>query len=124
MDEGLEFEDCLTSLYKKLFDNYPNLQYASCTKRKVNTVNNNSLQGFLFDGEKLNKSKLYTFDILDRVGGGDSYTAGILHLNNEDVVEFATCASVLKHSIQGDINLVCLDDVETLMTSGLQNIKR
>ena len=129
VDEGLEFEDCLTSLYKKLFDNYPNLQYASCTKRKVNTVNNNSLQGFLFDGEKLNKSKLYTFDILDRVGGGDSYTAGILHgllknLNNEDVVEFATCASVLKHSIQGDINLVCLDDVETLMTSGLQNIKR
>ena len=52
------------------------------------------------------------------------YYMGCKKLNNEDVVEFATCASVLKHSIQGDINLVCLDDVETLMTSGLQNIKR
>ncbi len=129
ISESKEFEESLSDLYKKLFEKYPNLQYASCTRRKVNSVSNNSLQGFLFDGENLSKSNVYTFDILDRVGGGDSYTAGILHgllnkMKNDDVVEFATCASSLKHSIQGDINLVSLEDVETLMNLGIENIKR
>lgn len=123
------FENNLKILYKQLFENYPNLQYAASTRRNVNSVNNNSLTGFLFDGENINISKEYTFDILDRVGGGDSYTAGILHglinnMNQEEVVEFATCASVLKHSISGDINLVNEDDIKTLMISGVENIKR
>ncbi|MPM95092.1 2-dehydro-3-deoxygluconokinase [bioreactor metagenome] len=123
------FENNLKVLYKQLFENYANLQYAASTRRKVNSVNNNSLTGFLFDGENINISKEYTFDILDRVGGGDSYTAGILHglINNmsqKEVVEFATCASALKHSISGDINLVNEDDIKTLMISGVENIKR
>lgn len=129
IDEEKDFEDLLTDLYTKLFSNYPNLKYSSSTNRKINSVNNNSLQGFLFDGKILNKSKIYTFDILDRVGGGDSFTAGILHgvLSNMDIEKiagFATCASVLKHSIKGDINMVSLDHVNTLMNSGIENIKR
>ena len=61
--------------------------------------------------EKVRKVKVYTFDILDRVGGGDSFTAGVLHglisdMKCSDAIEFATCASVLKHSIIGDINMV------------------
>ena len=90
---------------------------------------NNSLNGYLFDGENVNKSKEYTLDILDRVGGGDSFTAGILHglLNQmtcEETVEFATCASVLKHSISGDMNLVSEKDIKSLMMSGVENINR
>ena len=65
----------------------------------------------------------------DRVGGGDSFTAGILHglLNQmtcEETVEFATCASVLKHSISGDMNLVSEKDIKSLMMSGVENINR
>ena len=123
------FEENLKILYKKLFEKYPNLKFASSTRRKVNSVNNNSLKGYLFDGENVNKSKEYTFDILDRVGGGDSFTAGILHglLNQmtcEETVEFATCASVLKHSISGDMNLVSEKDIKSLMMSGVENINR
>ena len=107
----------------------PNIKYAASTKRVVNSVNNNSLQGFLFDKDTLHKSRTHTFDILDRVGGGDSFTAGILHgiLNNMEssqTVEFATCASALKHSIRGDINMVDLKQVETLMNCGVENINR
>ena len=72
---------------------------------------------------------LHTFDILDRVGGGDSFTAGVLHglisdMKCSDAIEFATCASVLKHSIIGDINMVDEKNVTTLMKNGVGNINR
>lgn len=128
-NEEKNFEAKLTDLYKLLFEAYPNIKYAASTKRIVNSVNNNSLQGFMFDGEKLSISRMHTFDILDRVGGGDSFTAGILHgiLNEMDcneICEFATCASALKHSIRGDINMVDLEQVNTLMNCGIENINR
>lgn len=128
-DRNLEFEENLQDLYSRLFEKYPNLKYAACTKRTVNTINNNALQGYLFDGENLIKSSMYTFDILDRVGGGDAFTAGVLHgiLKNmtcERTIEFAVCASVLKHSIHGDINLVDEETVNSLIDDGLKNIKR
>lgn len=127
--KDLEFEECLTDLYKRLFEKYPNLKYASCTKRSVHSINNNSLRGYMFDGENLSISNEYTFDILDRVGGGDAFTAGILHgvakkMDTKDIVEFGVCASALKHSIRGDINLVDEESVLGLINSGLQNIKR
>lgn len=128
-DKKLEFEENLEDLYKRLFEKYPNLKYAACTKRTVNSINNNSLKGYLFNGERLLKSNEYTFDILDRVGGGDAFTAGILHgilkeMNEERIVEFGICASSLKHSIIGDINIIDEDTVNSLIDSGLCNIKR
>ena len=127
--EEKNYEAKLADFYKELFEKYPNIKYAASTKRIVNSVNNNSLQGFLFNNEILHTSRIHTFDILDRVGGGDSFTAGILHgiLNNMEssqTVEFATCASALKHSIRGDINMVDLKQVETLMNCGIENINR
>lgn len=126
---NLEFEDSLLDLYKKLSAKYPNIKYASCTRREVNSINNNSLSGYLFDREKLYVSNKHNFDILDRVGGGDAYTAGVLHgiiegMIPQDIVEFGVCASALKHSIRGDINIVDKDSVMSLLKKGLQNIKR
>ena len=124
-----EFEECLKDLYEKLFERYPNIKYAACTKRSVHSINNNSLKGYLFDRKDLHISNEYNFDILDRVGGGDAFTAGILHgiienLNPKEIVEFGVCASVLKHSIRGDINIVDKASVTSLIETGLQNIKR
>ncbi len=124
-DYNLALED----LYRKLFDNYPNLKYAASTRRIVNSINNNTLEGFLFDGRELYKSNAYTFDILDRVGGGDAYTAGILHgilkgYTNPRIVEFGTCASSMKHSIPGDINLVDEETINSYIDEGLCNVKR
>lgn len=128
-DENLEFEERLKYHYENLFKKYPNLRFASCTKRTVNSINNNTLQGYLFDGNSLFKSNKYTFDILDRVGGGDAFTAGILHgvlneMENERIVEFGTCASALKHSIIGDINIIDEDTINSFIDNGLCNVKR
>lgn len=127
--EEKNYEAKLADFYKELFEKYPNIKYAASTKRIVNSVNNNSLQGFLFSKDILHMSRVHTFDILDRVGGGDSFTAGILHgilndMESSQTVEFATCASALKHSIRGDINMVDLKQVETLMNCGIENINR
>ena len=128
-DENLEFEEGLKYHYENLFKKYPNLRFASCTKRTVNSINNNTLQGYLFDGNNLFKSNKYTFDILDRVGGGDAFTAGILHgvlneMENDRIVEFGTCASALKHSIIGDINIIDEDTINSFIDNGLCNVKR
>ena len=127
--EEKNYEARLSDFYSELFEQYPNIKYAASTKRIVNSVNNNSLQGFLFNHDILYSSRVHTFDILDRVGGGDSFTAGILHgilnnMENSQTIEFATCASALKHSIRGDINMVDLRQVETLMNCGIENINR
>lgn len=128
-DINLEFDEKLKYHYKNLFEKYPNLKYAACTKRTVNSINNNTLQGYLFDGNELFKSNSYTFDILDRVGGGDAFTAGILHgilneMGNERIIEFGTCTSSLKHSIIGDINIIDEDTINSLINNGLCNVKR
>lgn len=125
----LAFEIALKQLYQQLFDKYPNLKYACCTKRNVNCINNNTIQGYLFNNNELFKSKEYTFDILDRVGTGDAFTAGILHSilnnkNNNEIVEFGTCANVLKHSIIGDINIVDENTINALINGDLKTVKR
>lgn len=92
-------------------------------------MDNNSLQGFLFDGASLHESNVYSFDILDRVGAGDAFAAAILYkaINSEkynDIVEFGTAASVLKHSIKGYINIITEQEILDYMDKGLQNITR
>ena len=69
------------------------------------------------------ESKLYTFNILDRVGGGDSFGAGLIYslVNGKspaDAIEFATAASCLKHTIEGDFNRVTVDEVNALVKGG------
>ena len=59
-------------------------------------------------------------NIVDRVGGGDSFGGGLIYAllsgyENQDVIEFATAASCLKHTIEGDFNLVSVAEVESLM---------
>ena len=142
-DNNLGVEEKLQYNYEKLFKKYPNLIFEGHstdyqTKIKLKQlvedgvgilINNNTLQGYLFDGNQLFKSNKHTFDILDRVGGGDAFTAGILHgilneMKNERIVEFGTCASALKHSIIGDINIIDEDTINSVIDNGLCNVKR
>ena len=67
-------------------------------------------------------SREYPIHIVDRVGGGDSFGAGLIYsllsgYGDSDAIEFAVAASCLKHSIEGDFNMVSVDDVKKL-TSG------
>ena len=119
----------LETLYDQLFQEYPNLQYAGSTKRTTHSMSDNSLQSFVYDGKQLHVSKEQRFDILDRVGGGDAFAAGFIHgiicgFSSDDIAEFANSASVLKHSIHGDINLATEADIIQFNKNGTQTIKR
>ena len=91
------------------------------TLRGAINANHNTWGGVLFDGQNLLESKRYDItDIVDRVGGGDSFMGGLifglLHYDNDqDALEFATAASCLKHTIKGDFNGVTIQEVEKLM---------
>ena len=64
-------------------------------------------------------SKLYHLHIIDRVGGGDSFGGGLIYAllngkSTQEAIEFAVAASALKHSIEGDYNMVSVAEVEKL----------
>lgn len=99
------------------------------TMRKTLSASTNEWSALLYDGNSY-IAKKYTMDIVDRIGGGDSFAAGYIYsatqnLSMQQTVEFATAASCLKHSIQGDFNLVSVDEVMALVNGdGNGNIKR
>jgi len=73
----------------------------------------------LFDGSECHFSKKYSVHIVDRVGGGDSFGAGLIYGFLEgwppkETLEFAVAASCLKHSIEGDFNHVSIEEVKKL----------
>lgn len=110
--------------YKVLGDRvlaqYPNMKMIAITLRESHSADWNGWAACLNDGKQFYLSKKYEIrDIVDRVGGGDSFAGGLIYgLNSyEDAqraLEFAVAASCLKHSIIGDFNLVDVADVEKL----------
>lgn len=121
--------DTLNTCYKRLIADYPNIQTVYATKRVSPSASKNDLTGYFYTNGTLYSSETYTVDpIIDRVGGGDAFASGILHgilsqFEPDKTVTFATQASVLKHYISGDANLVTEQDVLDVMTHGAQ-IKR
>ncbi len=92
------------------------------TLRESLSANDNNWAGMLYDGFDYYFSKNYRMHIVDRVGGGDSFGAGLIYacLHNFDPqssIEFAVAASCLKHSIEGDFNQVTVEEV-TKLTGG------
>jgi 2-dehydro-3-deoxygluconokinase len=100
---------------------YPSTTKISTTLRDSISSSHNKLTGLLWNGKELLQSQEYDMpNIVDRVGGGDAYMAGLIYgiltsKTDAATVEFATAASVLKHSIEGDVNLVTADEVEQLV---------
>ena len=90
------------------------------TLRESVSASVNNWAALLYDSGEFYKSKKYTMTIVDRVGGGDSFGGGLIYAclsgySSQDTIEFAVAASCLKHSIEGDMNLVTLAEVKNLM---------
>ena len=125
VDVNVESGELDRSKYKALGDKvlaaYPNMKMIAITLRESKSADWNGWAACLNDGEKFYESKRYEIrDIVDRVGGGDSFAGGLIYgLNNyeckQSALEFAVAASCLKHSILGDFNRVGVSDVEKLM---------
>ncbi|AAY60485.1 sugar kinase (plasmid) [Bacillus cereus] len=116
--------------YEQMHNKYPNIEVFYSTLRDVHSASSNDLQGTLWKNHFLYTSKVYHINpIVDRVGGGDAFVAGILHglLKEKDpdyTVSFATAASSLKHTIHGDCNQFSILEVEEFMRNESGNIIR
>ncbi|MBQ6921605.1 MAG: sugar kinase [Clostridia bacterium] len=107
------------SVAKKLTDKF-NFKGVAITLRESLSANDNNWSAMLYTGGQAYFSKKYAMHIVDRVGGGDSFGAGLIYslINNyepQKAIEYAVAASCLKHSIEGDYNMVSVKEVETLM---------
>ncbi len=106
------------SVAKKLTDRF-GFKGVAITLRESVSANDNNWSGMLFTGGEAYFSKKYAMHIVDRVGGGDSFGGGLIYslLNGfepQRAIEFAVAASCLKHSIEGDYNMVSVKEVEAL----------
>lgn len=112
------------------FEYFPTLQIIAATVREQDSVTDQKLTGEIFTREEYFVSKTHAMpQVIDRIGGGDAFAAGVLHgliegMPLSSVIEFATAASVIKHSIIGDWNLTNLAEIEEAMTNTGLDVRR
>lgn len=103
---------------KQLADKF-GFSHVAITLRESISASVNNWSALFYDGKDYYKSKKYTINIVDRVGGGDSFGGGLIYamlekFSMQDTIEFAVAASCLKHSIEGDFNLVSVKEIKNL----------
>lgn len=110
------------ALSQKMLDLYPNMSAIGITLRESHSADRNGWSACMRDKDGFRLSRHYQItDIIDRVGGGDSFASAFIYGLNayedrQQSLEFAVAASCLKHSILGDFNRVTVDEVEKLMS--------
>ncbi|MFX1409689.1 MAG: PfkB family carbohydrate kinase [Promethearchaeota archaeon] len=113
---------------EEIINQFPNLKFVAITLRGSISASHNTWSGLLYDGKQMYIGPMYDIThIVDRVGGGDSFVAGLIYgfltykTDLQAILDFALAASCLKHTIVGDFNLTSVDEILTLMggdTSG------
>ena len=109
------------ALSQKVLEIYPDMSIIAITLRESRSADTNGWSACLRDAEGFRLSRRFEItDIVDRVGGGDSFASGLiaglkLYEDRQQALEFAVAASCLKHSISGDFNRVTVPEVEKLM---------
>jgi 2-dehydro-3-deoxygluconokinase len=109
-----------SALARKLSDTF-GFEKVAISLRESISASINNWSGLLYSGGDTYVSKKYTMQVVDRVGGGDSFASGMIYaflhgMDDRTAVEFAAAASCLKHSIEFDFNLSTPDEVMTLMS--------
>lgn len=113
------------------FEAFPNLQRFTSTIRTQHSVDHHNLSAMLFEraGSVYGADGIELSNIVDRIGAGDAFAAGILHgiitgMNGTDTLRFGQAAACLKHAIQGDFNLAEVADVAGMLGTARYDVKR
>ena len=107
-------------IFRQMMDEF-GFSYVISTLRESFSASHNGWKAMIYNGEEFYVSRHYDIDpIIDRVGGGDSFSGGVIHglltkRTQGEALEFAVAASALKHTINGDFNLVSVAEVEALV---------
>ena len=104
-------------IFQAFAEQYPNLTCIARHVRYAHSGSENSLKAFMWYQNHTFESKLFTFNILDRVGGGDAFASGLIYAmirkyKPMDMLNFAVASSAIKHTIHGDANIT--DDVSVI----------
>ncbi len=119
IEEAKLSKDGYSEVAQKLAEKYGFKKVAITLRSSIN-ASQNKWSALLYDGKKSFFSQEYDMMIVDRLGGGDSFCAGLIYslLKNESdqyAVDFASAASCLKHSIEGDFNMASVEEVERIL---------
>ncbi len=114
--------EAFLSVCQQMMERFPRAKKVITTLRGSISASHNTWAGVLYDGKKMYETRQYQItDIVDRVGGGDSFMGGLIYGlmkyggDDQKALDFAVAASALKHTIKGDANLVTVEEVEKLM---------
>jgi 2-dehydro-3-deoxygluconokinase len=124
IDSGQIDTNKYRKLCEKVLQSFPNLKYQAITLRTSYSADRNGWAACLHNGKEFLVSKHYDIsDVVDRVGTGDAFAAGLIfgmnkRMSDKDALDFAVAASCLKHSIPGDINLCTVEEVYQLLADG------
>jgi 2-dehydro-3-deoxygluconokinase len=114
----------------KAFATFPALQLIAYTERTRHAADVQQISGVLHDRTAVYTTKPYSLQgIVDRIGAGDAFAAGVLHgllndLTLQRTVDFGAASAALKHSIPGDFNLISVADVELLLSEVQMDVRR
>jgi 2-dehydro-3-deoxygluconokinase len=114
---GETFDEACSALKKA----YPNTRKVLTTERASISSSHNKLKGLLWNGKKVIQSREYDLThIVDRVGAGDAFMAGLIYaslqkMDDAATIEFATAAGAFKHSVEGDVNRASAEEIQTLV---------
>jgi 2-dehydro-3-deoxygluconokinase len=106
---------------EQAFAAFPQLQHIATTIRTEHSVDRHEMSAVMASRGEVCSTRTYSLEgIVDRIGTGDAFAAGILHgrlsgLEAQDTLDFALAAACLKHSIPGDVNLATVTDVQHLL---------
>ena len=111
-------EEGYRSVARQLVERF-GLKVVAITLRESRSASDNGWSGLLYDGMEFYQSRHYDIHIVDRVGGGDSFGAGLIYgflndLGPQGALEFAVAASALKQTVEGDFNMVSVKEVKSL----------
>ena len=104
-------------VFQHFVERYPNIRCIARHVRYAHSGSENSLMAYMWYQGHTFESRMFTFNILDRVGGGDAFASGLIYAMMHDykpmdMINFAVASSVIKHTIHGDGNIT--DDIESI----------
>lgn len=121
VEEGVLDSAKYEALANRVLDEFPNLEKQAITLRESHSADRNGWSACIHDGTTFVRSRSYDVtDIVDRVGAGDAFAAGLIHGllelgSTSEALEFAVAASCLKHTIPGDFNRVSVKEIQRLV---------
>ncbi len=115
----------------RAFAAFPRLETIACTMREMQGVDSCSLGALIFrrDGSQAVSAPRRLTGMVDRIGGGDAFAAGVLHgvisgMGAGDALDFGLSASIVKHATPGDFNRARVADVEAMIAAGGADVRR